>query len=63
VTPSQIATPTPNIHHQRWATALAWGELGSKTECMGQGRCDAPGNPEFFAFAFGVCIGAGFTIM
>jgi hypothetical protein len=27
------------------------------------GRCDDPGNPEFFGLAWGVCIGAGFTIM
>jgi hypothetical protein len=28
-----------------------------------QGRCADPGSPLFFAFAFGVCDGAGFTIM
>jgi hypothetical protein len=30
---------------------------------MAHGRCEAPGRPEFFGFAFGVCIGAGFTFM
>lgn len=63
MTASQTAAPKPNIHHQRCAMARACGDEGSKAECMAQGRCEAPGRPEFFAFAFGVCIGAGFTIM
>jgi hypothetical protein len=56
-----MISPTPNIHHDSEPTIRACGEAGKNTECMAQGGGAAGG--EFFGLAFGVCAGAGTTIM
>src|SRR3954462_7039000 len=63
ITEKHTAMPTPNIHHQRSATALASVGPGRKAESIVQARWGEAGKPLFFGLALGVCIGLGLTIM